>query len=132
MNTYTKIGGGVIRLSNPVPRLSGAKRPWRSRGFSRIKESLRRLAHLRNGPAAARCDGRRIGCGCPILRDVCEGWVRARLWRVHWKGEETAAGLKAPALRLNLNRSAFLRRRKLILWVDFRRRSDGLRQQGTN
>jgi hypothetical protein len=37
MNTYTKTPGGWgERLSNPELRLSGAKRPWRSRRFSRI------------------------------------------------------------------------------------------------
>ena len=62
----------------------------------RARDGEARRGALGYKAAAARRDGQRIGCGCPILRDVCEGWVPERLWRVHKKEEETAAGLKAP------------------------------------
>jgi hypothetical protein len=79
----------------------------------RARDGEARRGALGYKAAAARRDGQRIGCGCPILRDVCEGWVPERLWRVHKKEEETAAGLKAPfetqgkpTLHLNRNASA--------------------------
>jgi hypothetical protein len=49
--------------------------------------------------------------------------------------EAQAQGLKHTKRAARCERCRFgftsVRRRKLILWVDFRRRSDGLRQQGT-
>ena len=93
MNTYTKtLGGWGERLSNPVLRLSGAFSGCRTLRFQ--------------------------GCGFFMTWPGRRNGARAK--GVHGKDKETAAGLKSPALRLN--RNAFLRRRKLILWVDFRRK----------
>ena len=52
MNTYAKMGRGwLVGFSNQLLVLSSDKSAWESRGFYRIKESLRRatLRRLRDG-----------------------------------------------------------------------------------
>jgi len=119
MNTYTNPPRGWgERPGNPLLRLSSDK----SALFGRKSWTSGAFAHQKVHAAFCLCSpGRR-------KRDRCCGPWGFSLGTGP-KGEETAAGLKVPALRLN--RSAFLRRRKLILWVDFRRRSDGLRHEPT-
>ncbi len=109
MNTYTKTPGGWALVA---PGFSPA-----SLALSHTKIAKATVAPTR-WPAAAGCRTLRFqGCGFFMTWPGRRSGARAE--GVHGKDKETAAGLKSPALRLN--RNAFLRRRKLILWVDFRR-----------
>jgi hypothetical protein len=119
MCTYTKMLGGGCR-SSAATVTHGSVRSAELVGTAWVPHpSLSRVRFFQAWPRR-RNGARAKGVHGPTLR--YEEWGTQ-------KGKETAAGLKSPAL--HLNRNAFLRRRKLILRVDVRRGSDGLRHEPT-